>query len=207
MRVLVACEYSGTVRDAFLARGHDAISCDLLPTDKIGPHHQGDVRPIPGFDGYLVSSSGKILSCKTTRGLRDEYKALRPSTDAKGYLGLTICGDDGKRLKVRVHRLVAEIFLPNPEDLPCVRHLNGNPQDNRSDNLAWGSYSDNEQDKKNHGTYDLRRNGKLSPRDRTVARKMVEEGSSHQEVSLVFNVSRPTISRLVRRKTWEIDHD
>lgn len=43
MRVLVACEYSGRVRDAFLARGHDAISCDLLPTDVPGPHHQGDV--------------------------------------------------------------------------------------------------------------------------------------------------------------------
>ena len=44
MRVLVACEYSGTVRDAFIAAGHDAISCDILPTDKSGPHYQGDVR-------------------------------------------------------------------------------------------------------------------------------------------------------------------
>lgn len=43
MRVLVACEYSGRVRDAFIALGHDAISCDLLPTDSPGPHHQGDV--------------------------------------------------------------------------------------------------------------------------------------------------------------------
>ena len=43
MRVLVACEYSGRVRDAFIARGHDAMSCDLLPTDVAGPHHQGDV--------------------------------------------------------------------------------------------------------------------------------------------------------------------
>lgn len=43
MKVLVACEYSGRVRDAFLALGHDAISCDLLPTDVEGPHYQGDV--------------------------------------------------------------------------------------------------------------------------------------------------------------------
>ena len=43
MKVLVAREYSGRVRDAFLARGHDAISCDLLPTDSPGPHYQGDV--------------------------------------------------------------------------------------------------------------------------------------------------------------------
>lgn len=46
MKVLVACEYSGTVRDAFLARGHDAMSCDLLPTDVPGPHYQGDVRDL-----------------------------------------------------------------------------------------------------------------------------------------------------------------
>lgn len=43
MRVLIACEYSGRVRDAFLARGHEAMSCDLLPTDVPGPHYQGDV--------------------------------------------------------------------------------------------------------------------------------------------------------------------
>ena len=43
MRVLVGCEYSGTVRDAFIAKGHDVISCDLLPTDAPGPHYQGDI--------------------------------------------------------------------------------------------------------------------------------------------------------------------
>ncbi len=48
MRVLVACEYSGRVRDAFLALGHDAMSCDLLPTESPGPHYQGDVFDIIG---------------------------------------------------------------------------------------------------------------------------------------------------------------
>lgn len=51
MRVLVACEYSGTVRDAFIAGGHDAMSCDLLPTERPGPHHCGDVRDVLG-DGW-----------------------------------------------------------------------------------------------------------------------------------------------------------
>ena len=46
MRVLVACEFSGIVRDAFIARGHDAVSCDLLPTERPGPHIQGDVLEI-----------------------------------------------------------------------------------------------------------------------------------------------------------------
>jgi len=51
MRVLIACEYSGRVRDAFLRLGHDAMSCDLLPTDVPGPHYQGDVFDIIG-DGW-----------------------------------------------------------------------------------------------------------------------------------------------------------
>lgn len=51
MRVLIACEFSGVVRDAFLARGHDAVSCDLLPTASEGPHIQGDVRHVLG-DGW-----------------------------------------------------------------------------------------------------------------------------------------------------------
>jgi hypothetical protein len=46
MRVLVACEYSGIVRDAFIARGHDAMSCDLLDTEIPGPHYKGDVRDL-----------------------------------------------------------------------------------------------------------------------------------------------------------------
>ena len=54
MRVLIACEYSGTVRDAFLAAGHDALSCDLLPTDAPGPHYQGDVFDIIHYPWDLM---------------------------------------------------------------------------------------------------------------------------------------------------------
>lgn len=51
MKVLIACECSGRVRDAFIARGHDAMSCDIKPTQSEGPHYQGDVRDILG-DGW-----------------------------------------------------------------------------------------------------------------------------------------------------------
>ena len=54
MKVLVACEYSGRVRDAFIAKGHDAMSCDLLPTDAIGPHYQGDVYDMLSQDWDLI---------------------------------------------------------------------------------------------------------------------------------------------------------
>lgn len=77
MRVLVACEYSGTVRDAFIAAGHDAMSCDLLPTDKPGPHYCGDVRDVigQGWDLMVCHPPCTYLSVSgmhwTARGLRD----------------------------------------------------------------------------------------------------------------------------------------
>jgi hypothetical protein len=64
MRVLVACEYSGTVRDAFRELGHDALSCDLLPTERPGPHHQGDVRDLlhEGWDLMVAHPPCTYLS-------------------------------------------------------------------------------------------------------------------------------------------------
>ena len=64
MKVLVACEYSGTVRDAFIKRGHDAMSCDLLPTDKTGPHYEGDVRDIinDGWDLMIAHPECTFLT-------------------------------------------------------------------------------------------------------------------------------------------------
>jgi site-specific DNA-cytosine methylase len=54
MKVLVACEYSGRVRDAFRNMGHDAISCDLLPTEMPGPHYQCDVREVLSWNWDLM---------------------------------------------------------------------------------------------------------------------------------------------------------
>ena len=56
MRVLIACEFSGTVRDAFIRAGHDAMSCDLLPTESPGPHYQGDVFDVikDGWDMMIA---------------------------------------------------------------------------------------------------------------------------------------------------------
>lgn len=89
MRVLIACEHSGVVRDAFLRRGHDAWSCDLLPTDSPGPHYQGDVldlldgwQPVmfaadcdPGGDGWC-----RVRDCDPA-----EYRCLGPTQDGVEY--------------------------------------------------------------------------------------------------------------------------
>lgn len=82
MRILVACEFSGRVRDAFRNVGHDAMSCDLLPTDQPGPHYQGDVRDVlnDGWDmmvahppcTHLAVSGARHFARKRASGEQQE---------------------------------------------------------------------------------------------------------------------------------------
>lgn len=95
MRVLVACEYSGRVRDAFIALGHDAISCDILPTESSGPHYQGDVRDIlcDGWDLMIAHPPCTYLAVSgmhwTTRGLRDP----KLTDDALDFVKILLSAD------------------------------------------------------------------------------------------------------------------
>jgi hypothetical protein len=79
MKVLVACEYSGTVRDAFIARGHEAMSCDIIPTDVPGPHYQGDVRDVldNGWDLMIAHPPCTYLSNAGARFLYPKGKLNR----------------------------------------------------------------------------------------------------------------------------------
>lgn len=73
MKVLVACEYSGLVRDAFIAAGHDALSCDLLPTERPGPHHQGDVNDLLG-EGWDLMIAHPPCTYLTNSGVQWLYE-------------------------------------------------------------------------------------------------------------------------------------
>jgi site-specific DNA-cytosine methylase len=74
MKVLVACEYSGAVRDAFRARGHEAVSCDLLPTEVPGPHYQGPVQDVlgEGWDLLIAHPPCTHLAVSGARWFKDK---------------------------------------------------------------------------------------------------------------------------------------
>lgn len=74
MKVLVACEYSGTVRDAFLRAGHEAMSCDLLRTDVPGPHYEGDVLDVinDGWDLMIAHPPCTHLAVSGARWFKDK---------------------------------------------------------------------------------------------------------------------------------------
>lgn len=85
-------------------------------------------REIEGYDGrYAVSTWGRV---KSVNGI------LKPYENKKGYLKIGL-SRNGKCEKHRVHRLVAKAFIPNPEGLPQVNHIDGNKQNNSVTNLEW----------------------------------------------------------------------
>jgi site-specific DNA-cytosine methylase len=89
MRILVACEYSGVVRDAFLAKGHDAVSCDLLPTEKPGPHYHGDVRDVLA-DGWDMLVAHPPCTHLAVSGARWFYKKQQEQQEALEFVRLLL---------------------------------------------------------------------------------------------------------------------
>lgn len=87
MKILVACEYSGVVRDAFRSRGHDAMSCDLLDTEIPGEHYKGDVRDIlcDGWDIMIAHPPCTHLAVSGARWFKDKQ---REQAEALEFVGL-----------------------------------------------------------------------------------------------------------------------
>jgi len=90
MRVLVACEFSGIVRDAFIARGHDAVSCDLLPTEREGPHIQGDVLKIlaDGWDLMIAHPPCTHLAVSGARWWKEKQADGRQAAAIDFFINL-----------------------------------------------------------------------------------------------------------------------
>lgn len=88
-----------------------------------------ETKAIPEFDGYVVSSDGTVFSKK-------HGTPLKPTDNGRGYKRVTLWRN-GKPKCVYVHRLVANAFIPNPNNLPQVNHKDENKSNNRADNLEW----------------------------------------------------------------------
>lgn len=94
-----------------------------------------DMKPIPGFEEYLISKEGQVYSTKTN-------KFFNPSKTKDGYLKVALRANN-KAYYFRVHKLVAMTYLDNPNNLPEVNHKDFNKSNNCLDNLEWISHEDN----------------------------------------------------------------
>lgn len=99
-------------------------------------------KDVPGYVGYYqVSSLGRIRSLPRN-GTRKEVHILSPNVKKNGYVNVLLSKND-KRKTCRLHRLVAQAFIPNPDNKPQVNHKNGCRSDNRTVNLEWVSSKEN----------------------------------------------------------------
>ena len=166
-------------------------------------------RPVASFEGrYEVSSAGRVRSVARWVAARGgkrlvEGRVLSPSISSGGYPRVTLT--DGRReLWVNVHRLVAESFLSG-ESNQVVRHLDGNPANNAVENLAWGTFADNEADKLRHGRRPL---GEAHPRSKMTdghvraIRDMSSRGISQLAIARALGLNRGVVGIVVRGEGW-----
>jgi len=116
------------------------------------------IKDIKGYEGYYqVDSNGVVYGVeryvKKWDGIRKiEKSILKEGTTNCGYVRVNLC-KNGKNKKHSVHRLVATAFIPNPENKPCVNHIDGNKKNNKLENLEWVTHKENT----NHAVKTLKR--------------------------------------------------
>jgi hypothetical protein len=101
-------------------------------------------KPINNYSNYLIYDNGDVYNSMTG-------KMLKGSIGENGYKYYRLSKDGNKKM-LYAHRLVAEHFIDNPQNLPVVNHIDGNKLNNNIDNLEWASYSKNTQEWHNNST-------------------------------------------------------
>lgn len=156
--------------------------------------------PSKKYPYHTLTKDGQVYS--------DKFKkivSLCPDKD-----GYAICGvklKDGRRLSKRVHRMIAEEFIPNPHKKPQVNHIDGDKWNNRVENLEWVTAKENRKHAVNSGLLrdkaEDNGNSKLTNSDVYRIRELYSTGLLKQaELSLIFGVSQVEIGNIVRKDNW-----
>ncbi len=154
------------------------------------------------YPNYFVNEQGDVFSTK-----RGSIKRLKPASLVEGYLKIAI-HNNSKGKSILVHRLIAQTFIPNPENKPEVNHKNGIKSDNRVENLEWNTRSENmnhaysiglatDNRGENHGR------AKVNEKQVLEIRKLYSKKTFNQrELSEIYGVDQTLISLIVNNKLW-----
>jgi hypothetical protein len=169
-------------------------------------------KSIPGYDDfYEVSNHGRVRSYyKGSRGRSEEPKLKKTPVFAAGYPYVNLHKPAGKPKVVPVHRLVAMVFIANPDNKPCVNHIDGNKENNYCGNLEWVTYSENA-----FHAYEIglrvkegqkgeeSASSKLTNEEVLSIRKIYKKGNAgHRDLARKFGVSKTQIGHIVRHEQW-----
>lgn len=131
-------------------------------------------------------------------------KAMRPYLGTDGYLYVLLSKDNNTK-HLAIHRLVATVFISNPENKREVNHINANRIDNRLQNLEWVTPKENIQHSINIGNNTQCLPGENNPASKLNSRQVLQirnESGTHDALALKYNVSRRTIGFIKRRERW-----
>ena len=165
-------------------------------------------RPIAGFETlYEVSSLGRVRSLGrvvtyawrgTTKTMTKHAKVLAPETDKDGYRRVALTGEDGRARHFPVHRLMGIAFIPNPNNLPQINHIDFIRANNVLTNLEWSTPKGNTHHSLKDGRY-----------GKTITKEIVLEirarhaaGKRMATIGRDFGLGHDTVRKLVLRERW-----
>lgn len=159
-----------------------------------------DFKTIPEFPSYEINSLGIIRNRKTGK-IKSQYLANG------GYYFVTLHKDNEGGKPRRVHRLIAEAFIPNPEGKPCINHINGNRSDYSIENLEWCNHQENMEHAFATGLANNtgERNG-MAKITESIAGKikylLAAGGITQQEIANQFSISRSLVLGIKIGRLW-----
>lgn len=156
---------------------------------------------IKDYPNYTIDSTGIINNTITSIN-------LKPSLSGNGYYVVRLKNNNTSKL-FNLHRLIALHLIPNPENKPCVNHINGIKTDNNIPNLEWNTYSENNKHAYNNKLkIPYRREGIKNPSSKLNESKVIEirnigKSLTNKEIGIIYNVHSSLIHLILARKTWK----
>lgn len=159
---------------------------------------------IPGFPGYAVSDAGRVFRFATWSGYRSG-PAFITGTVCRGYVFTKLKTAAGRQRRIGVHRLVMLAFC-GPSGGRFVCHRNGEPSDNRLENLYYGTARDNSDDRARHGRTPVGSRNRLAKLDESkvseIRVRYARGGVRQLDLAHEYGVTQRVISLVVRREAW-----
>ena len=141
-------------------------------------------KGVCGFDDYLCNEEGEIYSLKRNRILKGR--------SMRGYRRVVLM-KDGKQVNALVHRLIAQTFIPNPENKPYINHIDGDKTNNSVSNLEWCTQKENVHHAMKTG---LKNDRKVNDEKLSEIRRLISEEKGNAEIEKITGIPRKTISNI-----------